>query len=208
MVVGLTFEEVKKLRLEYGFNVLHDEQTKNRTLVAFLARFKNPLVIILIVAAGMSLFFGDKASFFIITAIVFLSVGLDFLNTYRSGKAAEALKEKVRVKARVIREGKEHLVAVKDLVPGDVVMLSSGKVIPADGVIIEGNDLSANEAALTGESFPQSKIVGAEVYMGSGVESGAGIMKVIKTGSDTKFAHIAKTLQSARRETEFDVVLN
>ena len=204
MINGLTFRNVKKLQQQYGLNILQDNHTKNRALLALLARFKNPLVIILLLAATLSLFFGDKASFFIIVTIVVLSVGLDFFNTYRSEKAAEALKDKVRVKAHVIREGKEHLIAVSELVPGDIVLLSAGKVIPADGVIIEGKDLFTNEAALTGESFPQGKPVDAEVFMGSGVVSGSGVMRVIKTGKSTKFSHIAKALQSVHRITEFE----
>lgn len=204
MLEGLSFQSVKKLRLQYGPNTLQDDIGKNRALIAFLARFKNPLVIILLLAASLSLFFGDNASFFIIVSIVALSVGLDFLNTYRSERAAEALKDKVRVKAHVIRDGKEHLVSVSELVPGDIVLLTAGKVIPADGVIVEGKDLSTNEAALTGESFPQGKPVGTEVFMGSGVISGSGVMRVTKIGKSTKFAHIAKALQSAHQVTEFE----
>ena len=204
MVIGLTFRSVKKLRQQYGLNILQDNNHSNRALLAFLARFKNPLVIILLLAATLSLFFGDKTSFFIIITIVTLSVGLDFFNTYRSEKAAETLKDKVRVKAHVIRESKEHLVAVSELVPGDIVLLSAGKVIPADGVIIEGKDISTNEAALTGESFPQSKPVDAEVFMGSGVISGSGMMRVTKTGHQTKFSHIVVDLQSVHRVTEFE----
>jgi len=204
MVNGLSFRSVKKLQRQYGPNTLQDDSSRNKALLAFLARFKNPLVIILLLAASLSLFFGDKASFFIIVTIVALSVGLDFLNTYRSQQAAEALKDRVRVKAHVMREGKEHLVAVNELVPGDIVLLSAGKVIPADGVIIEGKDLSTNEAALTGESFPQGKPIGAEVFMGSGVISGSGVMRITKTGGATKFAHIARALQSVHRVTEFE----
>jgi len=204
MIIGLTHKDVKRLRLKYGPNVLQDNHNKNRALLAFLARFKNPLVIILLLAATLSLFFGDKASFFIIVAIVAVSVGLDFTNTYRSEKAAEALKDKVRVKVHVIRDRKEHIVSVSDLVPGDIVLLSAGKVIPADGLIIDGKDISTNEAALTGESFPQSKPINAQVFMGSGVISGSGMMRVTQTGHQTKFSHIAQDLQSAHRVTEFE----
>lgn len=204
MVNGLTVKNVEKLRQQYGPNLLQDENSTNKALLALLARFKNPLVIILLLAASLSLFFGDQASFFIIVSIVLLSVGLDFFNTYRSQKAAEALKDKVRVKVKVMREGTEHLVAASELVPGDIVLLSAGKVIPADGVIVDGKDLFTNEAALTGESFPQGKPIDAEVFMGSGVISGSGIMKVTKTGKVTKFAHIAQALQSEHRMTEFE----
>lgn len=204
MIKGLSFKEVKKLQQQYGPNSLQEARRNNRALLALLARFKNPLVLILLFAATLSFFFGDKTSFFIIVTIVALSVGLDFVNTFRSEKAAEALKDKVRVKALVIREGQEQLVGVIDLVPGDIVVLSAGKVIPADGVVIDGKDLSTNEAALTGESFPQGKPIGAKVYMGSGVISGSGIMRITKTGKSTKFSHIAQALQSVHRVTEFE----
>jgi Mg2+-importing ATPase len=204
MIEGLSFKSVKKLQQQFGPNTLRDDIKKDAALLAFLSRFKNPLVIILLLAALLSFFFGEKTSFFIIITIVGLSVGLDFLNTYRSQKAAEALKDKVRVKVQVVREGEIHQVAVSELVPGDVVMLSAGKVIPADGVIIDGKDLSTNEAALTGESFPQGKPIDSEVYMGSGVISGSGVMRITKTGQSTKFAHIAQALQSVHRVTEFE----
>ena len=204
MVRGLSFKDVSRLHIQYGLNTLDDNSGHDKAILSFFARFKNPLVLILLLAASLSLFFGDKASFFIIVTIVALSVGLDFLNTYRSQQAAEALKEKVRVKAQVIRESKEHMVAVTDLVPGDIVMLSAGKVVPADGAIIDGKDLFTNEAALTGESFPQGKPIKSEVFMGSGVVSGEGLMKVNQIGKTTKFAHVAKALQSAHRTTEFE----
>ncbi len=200
---GLSSAKVKQLQTVYGQNVF-EEQHKSRALLAFLARFKNPLVLILLLAATLSLFFGDKASFFIIATIILLSVGLDFFNTYRSEQAAESLKDKVRVKATVVRDHREVQVATSELVPGDIVRLGAGKIIPADGEIIDGKDLFTNEAALTGESFPQQKGVGAEAFMGSGVISGEGAMRVTKTGRQTKFAHIAAALQSARRVTEFE----
>ena len=204
MVHGLSSAKVLQLRQHYGPNVFQDGKGRHKAFLAFLVRFRNPLVLILLFAATLSLFFGDKASFFIIATIILLSVGLDFFNTYRSEQAAEALKDKVRVRVTVRRNGHEEQVAVADLVPGDIVLLAAGKVVPADGVIIESKDLFANEAALTGESFPQSKIVDSETYMGSGVISGEGIMRVTQTGTRTKFGHIAAALQSERRTTEFE----
>lgn len=200
---GLSFHDVKKLQAQFGPNTVTEDHGQHR-IAAFLARFKNPLVIILLIAASLSIFFGDKTSFFIITAIVLLSVVLDFVNTFKSERAAEELKEKVRVKVRVMREGKEHFVPAIDLVPGDIVLLKAGSVVPADGEMLESTDLFTNEAALTGESFPQAKPTGQPLYMGSGVVSGSGIMRVDRIGHDTKFAHIAKALQSHHRLTEFE----
>ena len=204
MLKDLSSKDVKKLQQQYGPNTLQVDSSKNKAVLAFLARFKNPLVIILLFAATLSLFFGDKASFFIISTIILLSVSLDFINTYRSQKAAEALKDKVRVKSLVIRGGKEQLVMVSELVPGDIVILSAGKIVPADGETIESESLFANEAALTGESFPQGKPIGSELFMGSGIVSGSGKMRVTQTGQSTNFAHIAQALQSAYRTTEFE----
>jgi P-type Mg2+ transporter len=204
MVHGLSSHKVRELQERYGLNTFEQGPHHSRAFLAFLARFKNPLVIILLIAATLSLFFGDSASFFIIATIILLSVGLDFVNTYRSEQAAEALKNKVRVRAIAIRDGHERPVAVGELVPGDIVKLTAGRVIPADGIIVESKDLYTNEAALTGESFPQQKPENAQVYMGSGVISGEGLMRVVDTGTHTKFAHIAAALQSARRVTAFE----
>jgi len=205
MSTGLSTQKVQQLRAQYGYNDFSQGNGHSKAFIAFLTRFKNPLVIILLLAASLSLFFGDKASFFIIATIVLLSVGLDFFNTYRSEQAAEALKEKVRVRVTVMRDGsKERQVAVRELVPGDIVLLKAGKVIPADGIITDSKDLFTNEAALTGESFPQQKTKESEVFMGSGVMSGEGVMRVTQTGKNTRFAHIAAALQSGRRSTEFE----
>src|SRR5436309_850138 len=105
--MGLTLKEVKKRQATYGPNALQDA-AKSGAVRALVARFKNPLVIILLLAASLSLFFGDKGSFIIIVVIVLLSVALDFFNTYRSQKAAEKLKERVRVEVEVIRSGGVH----------------------------------------------------------------------------------------------------
>ncbi len=200
---GLSHAEVIQLRKQFGPNVLQEERRPSRVL-AFLLRFKNPLVIVLLIAATLSLVFGERINFFIIVVIVFTSVILDFVNTFRSEQAAEKLRDRVRVKIRVRRAGKDHLLLASDLVPGDIVLLNAGSVVPADGVMVDGEDMFTNESALTGESFPQAKPPKAEVYMGSGVVSGSGIMQVTETGARTRFAHIARSLQSAHRQTEFE----
>ena len=199
---GLSLQEVKRRRARYGLNTLQDKG-KNTVLRALLARFMNPLVIILLFAAFLSLFFGDRSSFIIITTIVLLSTSLDFINTFRSQKAADELKAKVRVGVTVIRASATRVIPAAQLVPGDIVVLSAGKVVPADGVTRDSKDLFANESALTGESFPQTKGQGDAVYMGSGVMSGKGLMEVTAIGKETKFAHIAAALQSSRKLTEF-----
>lgn len=201
---GLSTQEAQQRQAHYGHNVLHDTASQHRALSAFASRFKSPLVIILLCAATLSFIFGDHVSGVIIVCIVTLSIGLDFFNSYKSEKAAQALKNRVRVTVTTLRDGAMRNIFASDLVPGDIVSLSAGKMVPADGEIVESNGLFANESALTGESFPQSKPRSSTVFMGSGIISGSGLMKVTDIGSKTKFSHIAAALQSTRRTTEFE----
>lgn len=203
MVSGLTFQEVAQRRKRYGFNVVANDRRRNTGLMALVGRLKNPLVLLLLTAASLSLAFGEAVSFGIIVTIVLLSVMLDYVNTARSENAAQMLRDRVRVMVLVIRGGKEYTVPAAELVPGDVVRLRAGSVVPADGEVLEGTDLFTNEAALTGESFPQEKPVRSAVYMGSGVVSGEGLVRITDIGHATKFSNIAQALQSTHRPTEF-----
>jgi len=200
---GLTGREAARRLKTYGPNAL--VETKRQPLVlAFLTRFTNPLVIILLLAAVLSAFLGGFSSFVIIVVIVLVSTVLDFVNTYRSQQAADALKDRVRVDAEVLRDGTWMSLPLADIVPGDIVKLEAGKLIPADGEVLDGKDLSANESALTGESFPQGKPPKAPLYLGSSITSGEGRMIVARTGHTTKYSHIAKDLAAQERPTEFD----
>ncbi len=200
---GLTSKEAAKRLKHYGPNALAQGKT-TPPILAFLARFTNPLVIILLFAATLSAFLGDRVSFFIIISIVLVSTVLDFVNSYRSEKAAAALKNRVRVEADVRRNGEWVSLPLAELVPGDVVKLTAGRLIPADGVVLEGKDLAANESSLTGESFPVGKPPKAVLYLGSSIISGTGTMQVERTGHATKFSHIAKALAADEQPTEFD----
>jgi Mg2+-importing ATPase len=200
---GLTSREAAQRLTHYGPNAL--AQGKSRPpVLEFLSRFSNPLVIILMFAATLSAFLGDLVSFFIIIAIVLVSTVLDFVNSFRSEKAAEALKDRVRVEAEVCRDGEWINLPLANLVPGDIVRLTAGRLIPADGTVLESKDLSANESSLTGESFPVGKPPKASLYLGSSIISGSGIMSVEQTGAGTKFSHIAHALSSQEVPTEFD----
>ncbi|HEX3081838.1 MAG TPA: magnesium-translocating P-type ATPase [Candidatus Saccharimonadia bacterium] len=200
---GLSSREAAKRLKQYGPNALV-ETKRLPGVLAFLSRFTNPLVIILLFAATLSAFLGDRVSFVIIITIVLVSTVLDFINSYRSERAAEALKEQVRVEAECLRDGKWVSLPLAELVPGDVVKLEAGRLIPADGEVIEGKDLSANESSLTGESFPVAKPAAAELFLGSSITSGTGTMLVARTGKATKFSHIAQALSSQESPTEFD----
>lgn len=156
---------------QYGQNVI--AKTKHISgIQAYLARFKNPLVLILLLAAGISFFMGEIASGTIITVIILISTSLDFANTYRSEKAVSDLERSVHTKATVLRDGKPRQLDVACLVPGDVVTVQAGSIIPADGKVISGNSLLVDESSLTGESYPVAKQPGDQIYMGSSVASG------------------------------------
>lgn len=200
---GLTATEAAKQLNKYGPNTIV-ETTRLPGILAFLSNFTNPLVIILMLAAILSAFMGDIISFVIITTIVMVSTILNFVNSYKSEHAAEELKERVRVEAEVLRDGLWVSLPLASLVPGDVVKLVAGKLIPADGEVIEGKDLYANEAALNGESFPQPKPVNSQLYLGSSITSGEGSMLIKQTGAATKFSHIARDLSARDKPTEFD----
>jgi len=200
---GLSSKEAQDLFVEFGPNeAVHSKRISG--LLSFLLRFKNPLVLILIFAAIISAFTGDWVDSSLIVGIVMVSIFLDFINTYRSQKAAELLKEEVAVNADVSRDGVFKEVRIRMIVPGDVVRLTPGDIIPADGIILEAKDFFVNEAALTGESFPLEKTPDVEVMMGTSVMAGEATMKVVSTGAKTKFSGIAKSLTEAENPTEFD----
>jgi len=203
IVTGLSNAEVVKRLKQYGPNEIVQSE-KMSVLMDFLVRFKNPLILILIAAATLSYFLGELVSALIIIAMVILSVIVDFINTYKSKKAVAKLKARVMITATVIRDSKQEEVLLKDIVPGDTVLLEPGDIIPADGKIIQAKDFFVNESSLTGESFPNEKEVLAQVFMGSSVVTGDATMIVQNTGQQTKFSHIAEALVAPDEPTEFD----
>jgi P-type Mg2+ transporter len=200
---GLTSREAHR-RLEHdGPNVVVN-QTELTGVRAFARQFTNPLIVILVVSSGLAFVLGDHVSSVIIITIVVLSAVLQFVNTYKSQQAAEALKDRVRISASVLRDGRAESIPLAQIVKGDLVQLKAGSIVPADGKVLAGEHLFANESALTGESFPQAKAPGDPLYMGSSAISGNAIMEVVATGQATKFSHIAQTLAGREELTEFD----
>ena len=202
---GLSSREAHRRLEQYGQNVI--AKTKHISgIQAYLARFKNPLALSLLLAAGISFFMGEIASGTIITAIILISTSLDFANTYRSEKAVSDLERSVHTKATVLRDGKPHQLDVACLVPGDVVTVQAGSIIPADGKVISSNSLLVDESSLTGESYPVAKQPGDQIYMGSSVASGSGELCLTATGAKTEFAHIATSLNHGNT-SEFELEL-
>jgi len=217
---GLTEQEAKSRVSEYGLN--EPAKKKKRTIIReILSKFVNPLVIVLLIIAGFSLFFGEKLSALIVSLMAVMSVMLAFMQEHRASKAAEKLSEMVRATATVLRNGKSKEISIRDIVPGDIIDLFAGDMIPADLRIISCKDLFINQASLTGESFPIEKVCTPIIpknnsiselnniaFMGSSVVSGTALGVVIKTGIATQFGELSRKLATMRVETSFDKGVN
>ena len=213
---GLSGREAASRLAQSGPNLFRAHQTQS-LLAQFLSRFRNPLVIILLVASAVSAMTGEVANFVIITAIVLLSVTLDFVQEYRAGQAAEKLRHSVSVHATVVRDGAHMQVPVADVVSGDLVLLCAGDLVPADGVVLEARDFFVKQALLTGESYPVEKRPGTPaadatemqdatnaVFMGTSVISGAAKVLVARTGSRTAIGAIADRITREPPPTAFE----
>ncbi|HEX6554135.1 MAG TPA: HAD-IC family P-type ATPase [Ktedonobacteraceae bacterium] len=213
---GLTGEEAQKRLAAYGPN---DSTGTKRTsaLVQFLRLFLNPLILILLLASLITAILGDRVNASIIFIIVLLSNILNFVQTYRSQQAVDKLRASVAPTATVLRDGKWIEIARSNLVPGDIIRLTAGDMVPADARLVQTNDLQVQQAALTGESQPVEKTaddlsvpteslagVHNRVFLGTSVMSGSAIALVTATGRNTAFGDIAASLASKPPKTEFE----
>ena len=212
---GLSAAAAQARLRSVGPNVI-GHQGGHPAVAAFVRQFRSPLVLILIFAALVSAFVGEGSEAIIITVIVLASCVLSFTQEYGASRAMEALTARIARKATVLREGEQTLVAIEEIVPGDVVMLSAGNLIPADGALLEARDFNVSESALTGEAFPVVKAPGISppdaqfgergnaVFTGTSVRSGTAKMLVVRTGEHTAFASIAATIARRVPETQFN----
>jgi Mg2+-importing ATPase len=212
---GLSNREVSKRAYHFGRNVIGAEMRTN-TVLELLRHFKDPLILILISATVISYSLGQAVNASIVLFIILVSVAIDFFQEQDARNAAERLKESVKNKVTVIREHRQKEVFHESLVPGDIVLLSAGKIVPADVRILFAKDFFVNQSSLTGESFPCEKngILVSEdktelvdltniCFMGSSVVSGTAKAIVIKTGKETELGRIAKHLSEPEEENEF-----
>ena len=168
-----------------------------------LRQLKNPLIYVLILAAGVTVVIGHWSDAAIILAAVGVNTVLGYIQESRATKALAALRRYVTSRAIVVRGGKRREINAEDIKVGDEVILAAGSRIPADGALIFANRLFVEEAALTGESQAVNKIEGNEVYMGTAVAAGQGRMRVGAIGEDTKMGAIAVQVQEPEEETPF-----
>jgi P-type Mg2+ transporter len=214
---GLSVQEVALRRAQWGPNAVSSHRA--RLLPVLWHQLRSPLLGLLLTAAVASYFVGERSAALIIGVIVALSVGLGFVNEYRAEKAAEALHDQIHHETVVIRDGKPSMVDVTGLVPGDVVELQLGDVVPADVRLLEVTGLECDESVLTGESLPVDKTTDsvpagtplAELsgcaLMGTVVNAGSGRGIIVATGAHTEFGKIAAGLSTHQLDTEFQVGL-
>jgi Mg2+-importing ATPase len=214
---GLSEADARERLAEVGPNALRSHGA--RPLTVLIRQLRNPLLLLLLAAALTSAFVGEGTDAVIIFLISGLSIGLGFLNEFRSERAVEALHAQLRHMALVRRDAKEHAVDVTQLVPGDTVRLGVGDVVPADLRLVEANGLECDEAVLTGESLPAEKqtervtipesplALASCAFMGTIVRSGDATGVVVQTGSHTAFGQIALQLGERQPQTAFQLGL-
>jgi Mg2+-importing ATPase len=213
---GLSDEEAGAARQRYGFNAL-TRREKKFFVFEILDRFKNPLAAQLLVIGGISLWIGDDRSAVVVGAMVLLSVVLSYVQETRSSRAVEDLQKMVQANTLVIRGGRETEIPTVELVPGDVVVLHAGAIIPADLRLVAAKDFFLSQSALTGESMPIEK--GAEpaaappasvielpnaCFQGSYVVSGTARGVAVNTGENTYLGSISAKLAGEKPQTSFD----
>ncbi len=198
---GLTSQEVQKRLAQYGPNTL--EEKKVNPIIKFLSYFWGPIPWMIEVAAILSAIVRHWSDFAIICALLVFNAAVGFWQEYKAGNAVEALKKKLALKARVLRDGKWQEVDASTLVPGDIIRLRLGDIVPADVVLLEGDYLSIDQSALTGESLPVSKSRGDNAYSGSIVKQGEMVAIVTATGKNTYFGKTAQLVSSAKTVSHF-----
>jgi P-type Ca2+ transporter type 2C len=208
---GLTNHEAEHRRQTYGLNELKAGKSISPIKI-FLEQFASPLIWILLVALIVSIILGEVTDAIVIAIIVILNSILGFVQEFRAEKAIEALKKMASPKAKVIRDGKEIRIESKYLVPGDIIILETGDKIPADARLLEVHSLHSQEAPLTGESQPITKItekltektVLAErknmVYASTIISQGRAIAIITATGMNTEVGKIAKLIKEAHEK--------
>jgi len=216
-IVGLTSAEAKILLKKHGANLVVDKKRAGVFLM-FFKKLTSPLFLLMIGVSSVSFVLGERASAIIVLMMIFLSATLDFFNSFKSQKAVDRLTAMVSTKTVAIRDGVKKEINIHDVVPGDLIYLSAGNVIPADCQILESDDFFVNQSSLTGESMPVEKTCSqkdvdeemtpentAVVFMGTSVISGFATVQVLKTGLLTEFGRIAKELNKAKPKTDFEI---
>lgn len=211
---GLTNEQAETFLKESGGQKRKSTRIE-KDLRLFLGQFKSPLMLLLIAAVILSGFLGDQSDVLIISFIILSTTVMSFFQERNAGRVVEKLQSLITITSTVLRNGRPVDLTVNQIIPGDVLLFKAGDVVPADCLLIESNEIHTNEASLTGESFPVSKLVGPVdektilakrkncLWEGSSVVSGTGKALVIQTGKHTIFGSITQSISSTT-ETSFE----
>ena len=217
---GLTQAEAEQRLTTYGPNEIAAQKPEG-WYIRLLHALRNPLVILLAVLAAVSLATGDLRAATVMTLMIILGVTLRFMQESRASAAAVALRAMIRVTATALRDGARREVPLREIVPGDVILLAAGDMIPADVRLLTAKDLFVSQSALTGESLPAEKgdvVQGTPdreplespnlCFLGTSVQSGTATAVVVETGPRTLFGALAHKLSQSAPDTAFDVGIN
>jgi Mg2+-importing ATPase len=217
---GITEEEVEERLRKYGRNEVAREK-RQPAYYKLWGYIKDPLVLLLAALVIISIITGDYRAAVVITVMIVLGIVLRYFQETRADDAAEKLKEMVNTTCTVIRAGNHKEIPLAEVVPGDIIQLSAGDMIPADLRVLNSKDLFVNQSALTGESMPVEKSanLSAEqkstplemeniVFLGTNVESGSGVALAVETGQQTYFGSLASSIVGQRELTSFDKGIN
>jgi Mg2+-importing ATPase len=212
---GLSNDDAKQRLASCGANLLKPKK-RSDTPTILLSQFKSPIILILIIAAALSIFLGEKINATIILTIVLISGLLSFWQERRATEAVQKLLGIVQIKVAVLRGGTQKEIPLEEVVPGDVVVIGAGDVIPGDCLILDSKDLFVDEAALTGETYLVEKMAGVlspetplsqrknALFMGTHAVSGSARAVVVGTGKETEFGKVSERLKIRAPETEFE----
>jgi Mg2+-importing ATPase len=212
---GLSSAEAASRLARYGPNRLQEQQ-RHSDLGLLVNQFRSPIILILLFAAVLSLYLGERTDAIIILVIVAVSGLLGFWQERGAGRAVADLLAIVEIKASVFRDGAARDLPTAQIVPGDVVALSAGVTIPGDGLVLDSRELFVDESTLTGETYPAEKASGVlaadtpmarrtnVLFMGTHVVSGSGRLLVVRTGTATEFGKVSQRLDTRHEETGFE----
>jgi P-type Mg2+ transporter len=212
---GLDEKEAQKRLKQYGANLLKPSK-RLHSLSLLFSQFKSPIILLLIFAAILSFYLHEVTGASIILIIISISGLLGFWQERRAADAVAGLLSIIQIKASVLRDGEQKEVLTEYIVPGDIISLRAGDIVPGDCRILQSRDLFVNEATLTGETYPAEKMAGTldldtplagrinSLFMGTNVVSGTARAVVIHTGTDTELGSISQRLKVREPETEFE----
>ena len=202
---GLPAEEANSRLQQYGYNEL--EEKRESPILLFLSYFRGTIPYMIMAAALISGILHHIPTLLIILVLLFLNAIIGFREEHQAGNAIEALKQKLAVKANVRRQGKWMNIEARELVPGDIIRLRIGSIVPADAKLLEGDAVKVDQSALTGESMPVEHKTGDNVYSGSILKQGEIDAVVLTTGVNTYYGKTAQLVESAKTKSHLQIAI-